>query len=149
MRFTPLTEQQIKALGLITPGDYPFEVIAAEDKVSQSNNDMIKLTLKIWDENGKERQIDDYLLEAMPKKFFHFCRHTGLDEKYQAGSLMAEHCIGKSGYVKIATQKGKKKDDGTYFDDKSGVVDYLPKDTKIAKPATSKAEPGLDDDLPF
>jgi hypothetical protein len=43
VKITPKTEEQIKMERLLPAGDYPFQVLSAEDKRSKNGNDMIAL----------------------------------------------------------------------------------------------------------
>lgn len=125
MKFKSKTEKEIAEENNIPNGDYPFEVIDAQDTKSKKGNDMIALTLRVF-VGDASRQVTDFLLESMPGKLFHFCSYTGLSKQYQEGTLCAEDCLAKSGYLTITTQKGKKKDDSDeYWPDRANVKDYI------------------------
>lgn len=148
----PLTQEELKAGDLIKPGIYDFEVVAAEDAISKAGNEQIKLQLKVWTDNGRERFVFDYLLAAMEFKVGHFAETTGLIKEYQAGTLEASDCYGKSGKCKIYTSKDKTGE----FGDKSAVADYIPGDEVFAKKTQEKVNSSkqknddfLDDPLPF
>lgn len=146
MRFTPLTEQEIYTSLLLPEGSYNFEVITAKEKISKSGREMIELQLKLWGIDGKEHVIFDYLLEAMKFKLIHFCEATGLKEKYGNGNLNATDCEYKTGKVEIIIQSGQTKPDGSKYQDKNSVKDYL----IIEKKVESSTEEFKDDlDLPF
>lgn len=125
MKVTPKTEKELLEMNLIPPGDYAFEVLDAQDKQSKKGSDMIELTLGVFVGDSR-RLITDFLLDAMPGKLFHFCQYTGLAGKYASGDLKAEDCLGKTGFLSIKTQKGKKKDGpgNEYWPDRSSVDDY-------------------------
>lgn len=154
MNFKARTEKEISEMNSIPPGDYPFEVLNAEADQSAKGNDMIKLTLRVF-VGDSARQMNDYLLESMPGKLFHFCSYMGLAKQYEAGTLVAEDCLGKSGFLTVTTSKGKLKDDGSgeYWPDRANVKDYIRnaggvKREVIASPYTKKNE-DLDEDVPF
>jgi len=151
MRFTPKTPEELKTMGLIEEGEYPFEVLEAEEQLSKKGNEMIKLKLKIWDNNGRERTVFDYIMEAMAFKLIHFCDYTGLKDKYEAGSLTADACIGRSGRLHLVVEPGSEKQTGGKYDDKNSVKDYLDASVPASKPGpvANGIEPGFDDDLPF
>jgi hypothetical protein len=148
MRFSPKTKEELATMNLIQPGVYDFEIIEAIDKTSQSGNEMIALKLKVWDHQGHERIVFDYLLESMHFKFFHFAEFTGLMDKYNAGCLMAEHCLGKTGKVDIIIQPDKK---GLY-PDRNSVKDYIDPshvaERKMSELPKAKEEV-FDDEIPF
>lgn len=153
MKFPAKTEKEIAEMNNLPPGDYPFEVLNAVDGKSSKGNDMITLTLRVF-VGDSSRQLNDYLLEAMPGKLFHFCQYTGLADKYAAGTLSADDCLGRTGYLTTGIQKGKEKDDGSgdVWPDRATVKDYIrgefkKKEPVISSPAT--ASPEKDDSIPF
>ncbi len=150
MRFQPKTEEEIQSMNLLEEGTYDFQVIDAIDTLSKANNEMIKLTLKIWDKNGLEKIMDDFLLEKMAFKLRHFSECTGLLEKYETGQMNSHDCIGKSGKLEIKIDKGKpipNDPDGRYFPDKNSVKDYIKQELKEL--STNKDESPFDDEIPF
>jgi hypothetical protein len=156
MRITKKTDEELNAMGLLAPGYYQFEVIEAAETISKAGNEMIKLTLKIWDEHGKERKMFDYLLDSMARKLKHFCVHTGQADKYENASLDANNCYGKTGTVQISIEKGKPNPNGGMYEDRNSVVDYVAgvepsmstplANTRMTAPP---AKPDFDDDVPF
>src|SRR5690348_13902910 len=148
---TPLSQEELKQGDLVKKGEYDFLVVDAQEAVSKSGNDMIKLQLKIWTEDGRERIVFDYLLEALPFKTGHFAESVGLVAKYREGVLLAHDCIDKCGRLKLGIQEDKS---GVY-PPKNNVMDYIPTDEiqaekSAAKVAAAKAgDPDLNDDLPF
>ncbi len=146
----PLTKEQSKMGDLIEPGIYPFEVCDASDEISQKGADMIKLKIRVYLPDGRERIVFDYLMEALEFKFAHFCESTGLWEKYQSGEVSADDCFGRSGEVKIYTQHDKT---GLY-PPRSSVADYMLSEAQEAvkqerKVAAAKKDDFVDSDLPF
>ena len=144
----PLTSKQLKEGDLIPKGIYNFQVMTAEEQISQAGNDMIKLQLKIWLEDGRERTIFDYLLEAMEWKLGHFCEVADLVEQYNAKNVQAVDCIGKCGSLKV----GIKVDKSGQYTDKNTVLDYLPEPKRsLSNPIKSDSgKPDFQDsDIPF
>jgi hypothetical protein len=145
----PLSKEQLKQGDLIEPGIYDFEVIDAEEAISKSGNEMLKLKLKVWDSNGRERILFDYLLESLEWKIGHFAECTGLFDKYQEGVLSANDCIGKSGQCKVYIQVSK----DPQYGDKNSIADYMLTDEQSAAKVKRKAEAAsvdfVDDQLPF
>jgi hypothetical protein len=119
MRFVPKSEDELNPL--LPAGDYDAEVTKAEAAVSQKKNDMIKLTLRIFDHNGGTIIINDYLLEAMLKKLKHFCDSAGLTDIYERGELTPECCHGASVIVKLKI----KHDETGVYPPKNAVDDYV------------------------
>lgn len=141
MKFQPMSDEDIARMNLIQPGQYQYEVISADEKTSAKGNEMIVAQLKIWDQDGKERRLTDWLMPSFPKKLKHFCKASNLLDKYELGDVSAIDCLNKSGVVEIAITKNNKNEDW------NSVTDYLPYTgaTKVVK----KEEPFFNDDLPF
>ena len=150
MNFKSKTEKEIQEENNIPNGDYPFEVIDAQNTKSKAGNDMIALTLRVFVGESSRQQMD-WLLESMPGKLFHFCSYTGLAKQYQDGSLSAEDCLGKSGFLTIGTQKGKKKDDSDeYWPDRPTVKDYIRNAGGVKKDVIAAPDKAVEkDDVPF
>lgn len=143
MKVTQRTDQELQNMNLIDPGQYPFEIIESVQRLSKSGNEMIALKLKIWDINGHERIVFDYLLDSMAHKVKSFCRSVGLLDKYESGELLPTDCLGKCGSLNLVIQKDKT---GQYSD-RNSVKDYL-NETIVAKAKPAETE-FKDDDIPF
>ena len=154
MKFQPKSEKEVAEAGLLPIGEYPFEVIAAEDKASKAGNDMVELTVKVYDIDGVGHSIFDYLVDTDKSayKTRHFAETTGLMPNYETGNLPAGIMIGKSGYCKVVIRKDKTGE----YPDRNGIADYIkPKNATAATPAPRAAAPLRpqtaiqDDDIPF
>lgn len=104
MRIQPKTEAEISADGLFPAGVYTFEVMKAEETTSKAGNDMIALTLKVYNEDDGFTLVNDYLLESIAYKLRHFCETIGLLPQYESGTLDANEMIKQAGKVKIAIE---------------------------------------------
>lgn len=145
MRFNVKSDEELAVMNLVPDGQYQFEVIKAEDTQSKSGNDMIKLQLKVWDLEGREHTIFDYLLEAMPKKLKHFAKHLGLIAKYESGELLADDCVGKCGTLDLVIQEDKT---GKY-PPRNSVADYVEKKDFVNHGSTVKEDDLFNDTIPF
>lgn len=145
MKFTPKTDDELNSMNLIQEGNYNFEVLEAKSQLSKSGNEMIKVKLGLWDNNGVMRVMFDYLLEAMAHKLHHFCDSTGLREKYNSGELNDTDCLSKTGTVHIVIEKGKEKPEGGNYPDRNSVKDYLTKSDSVEV----KKDHFINDDVPF
>jgi hypothetical protein len=147
MKFTPKTEAEIREAGLLPAGEYPFEVIDAQDTQSKAGNEMISLKLRVWRPDGTTVQMRDWLLDAIEYKLRHFCDTTGLLAVYGLGDLTADHCIGKTGTVKVGVQDDDK------YGPQNAVKDYTPAGAAVApakvKVAAVAVTQPADDDIPF
>jgi hypothetical protein len=156
MNFTAKTEKQLVEERLIPDGVYPFEVISAEDKKSKKGNDMIEMEVRLFMPDGTSRSMTDWIMEKMAFKLFHFCAYTGLSQKYDAGTLQSQDCVGRTGFAKVGIQadkSGQYPDRNTIADyvrtpemKKNGVVASKPEQTGTSPLVRNEA---LDEDVPF
>jgi hypothetical protein len=122
-KYTPKSDAELSSAKLIPDGIYNFEVMSAVHHISKTGNESIKLYLKIWDNDGKERFIYDYLSDSVSFHFKlkHFCMGTGLKGKYDANTFNENDCQCMTGKLKIGKYKDRN-DNGT---EKNTVLDYL------------------------
>jgi len=131
---------------LLAPGEGDFEVLKSELKQSKAGNAYISLILKVWDKNGRQGTVFDYLMSyAMKHKLKNFCYATGLNHNYDQGYLEPENCMGKSGKLILGIEKDEK---GVYKD-KNRVMDYICSENKPSKDDKKEELNPLDDDIPF
>jgi hypothetical protein len=141
-----LDENEIEeAMGLIKDGTYAFEVIKAIKKVTGENakepgQPMIELQIKVWDNEGKEFLMRDWLLFS-GKNFMRlklFWESVGHPELCN-GRISPSMCLGQSGFLK--TKVGKDKNGNP----QAKIMDYVV--VKTEKP--TKNNDDLDDDITF
>lgn len=149
-KYTPKTEEEVLTEGLIQAGVYDFEIAGAEDAVSSKGNDMIKLSINLFDSEGKPRGLTDYLTFNYQRKLRHAADACKILTIYEDGSLAAEHFIGKTGKLELQIKKGDKKPDGGDYPDKNDVKDYIKRDSGVYdKTNLTVPTPPLDDEIPF
>ena len=153
MRFTPKTEQQIAEENLVPDGLYDFEVATSEEKVSKSGNDMIVVTLKVYDVTGRFVLVTDYLLESFLPKLLAFCKETGLRSSYDDGTLSSDDLPNRTGKVQIAVeQKGDypAKNVVKWYGEKTKRAEDMPKE-ELPPPSQRKSQQPVleEDDIPF
>ncbi len=145
MDFSPKTEKEIQESMLLPAANYDFDVLNAEDLISKSGNPMIKLTIGVYVDGMVRNRIFDYLLPAMEAKLRHFCDTVGLLAKYQAGTLEAADCVGRSGMAKIAIDPEK-----NGYPAKNVVRDYVCRPAKpLGAPNIQTPSPVDEGDIPF
>ena len=142
---------QIKKDLLLPDGQYPFVVLDAKEKVSQSGFDMLCLKLALI--VGDRRVVHWVNLMLMPKMFWmieHFCKSTGMPEKIELGRLTADDCFGKEG-VLLLEQKANFKTG----DMENATKDFVKPEevAAAAEPAPAPAAPSapenfFNDDIP-
>jgi hypothetical protein len=152
MKFIPrdCTEKQIQESALIPNGDYDFEIVKATEKKSKAGNIMMELKLKVWDSNGKERFMFDFLLtdtDMMMFKFKHFCESVGLQSQFELGEVTEGDCLNKSGRVRIFIQQDK----SGQYGPRNSVKDYLSVTGSVSSKSdiSGKNDPFQDSDIPF
>lgn len=143
--YNPVTEEEIGQIQkefeeerVWPDGIYNFEVLDFKSFVSEkSNNQVIKLVLRIFHPNGKHREQWDWLVntKSMQFKTKHFCDTTGLAKVYQDKAFRPEMVLGKSGKVILGSGKNDK------GEKVNRVVDYQKVDVSQDKP--------FNDEIPF
>lgn len=147
MRFTPKSEKEIVEMGLLPKGEYSFDVISCEERVSKKGAPMLVLTLKLYDQSLQPRgRVTDYLLESMPHKLRHAAYGCGIGDKYETGDLEPHDFNNATGVVRVGIQQDKT---GQY-PDKNVVLDYLDQ-TKVPVQKIEKNFQNFqaDEDVPF
>lgn len=148
LNFKPKTESDLKRASLAPAGEYPFDVLQASEEVSKkTGNPMIKVKLGIYNGDRIGAHVFDYLITTMEAKLRHFCDTTGLLAKYEAGTLCAQDCMGRSGTVRLVID-----DKDPAYEPKNAVKDYVPRKAKALR---AELPPGVaqklndDSDIPF
>lgn len=150
MKITPKTDAELKASNLLPAGKYPFEISGAIDAVSKTSGlPMIKLTVRAFDDENKIHLMTDYLSssEKAAFKVKNVCKACGLLEQYEAGDVLPDMFIGKTGYLNIIVEE----DDtyGTQNKIKDYVVSEEPFKTNKVANKNKLAEVLEGDDIPF
>ena len=149
--FTPLTDDELDAIDLIPQGVYDFEVIKSTRRTSKAGNPMAELQLNVWDNEGKQHIVFDYLvfsnINLYIRKLSHFCKATGLEAEYKRG-LIPEILEKYSGKVEIGIQDEQPKSTGGFYPKKNIVLDYVKRDAE-ASTTKPKEEEFVDSDIPF
>lgn len=153
--FPPLSDDELD--DIVVEGDYNFEVIKSERKMSKAGNPMAQLRIKFWDNNDKPHTVFDYLVFShVPlniKKISRFCKSVGLDKEYAAGCL-PDDLFGYGGKVKIGIQEESMNPNGGFYPKKNIVIDYLKKvsHAELVKKAEAQSflpDKEFDDEIPF
>lgn len=158
------TEEQVS--NLIPDGIYEFEVMEFHD-TDQHNNPlmtkgnpekgtkperMIMIKLKIWDHNGSERRITDWIIlnSQWAYKFRHFCDAIGELARYESKQFEGRLSIGKMGKLKLYRAKSKdpKYQDSNKIGDYIRLSDQKPP-TKAQLEREEANKPFFSDDVPF
>jgi len=146
MKFTPISEADAATAGLWPSKIYDFEVIESADETSNAGNEMIKLNVAIFNDEGKHRKIFDYLVasEKTQYKVRHFAAATGLLPLYEKGELRAEDCMHKTGRCQVRLEPAAKG-----YPAKNTIGDYVPVVAGAPLIASKAPEEMQDDEIPF
>lgn len=157
-----LTEEEVQKerYQLMENGIYDAVVDLATPKVSKnSGNQMIELSLTIYDKNGCSKTMKDYLIatKSMAWKTKHFCDSAGLEEQYKSGTFDANLADRKCVKVSIKTQDGQEipvdklngKPYGSKYPMKNVIEDYVVVEGEAKFLAPKAAAQDLGDDIPF
>jgi hypothetical protein len=120
MDFTPQSEEDI--LNLLPDGEYEFLVKASEKHLSKSGNLSTKLTLSVYDAQGRDHTTFCYLSPNFMFLLKHFCDATGLEDAYATGKVTPEMCLNRTGKCKVIIEQPA---EGTNFLPKNVVKDFL------------------------
>jgi len=104
MGYTPKSEEQLAEEGLLADGIYDYEIFSAEEKISKAGNDMYVLGLHIFDNEGGQRTITDYIALGSnygERKLRHACDASNMIAVYESGNLVAEDFLNKTGKLTI------------------------------------------------
>ena len=156
MRVTPVTKEVADASGGSEPfraGDYDLMVYKAEETISKSGNEMLKLELHVYARDGYKRTVFDYILssDSAQWKARHMMESIGLARRYDQGIIEPHEIEGKPGRCKIKVQPATGE-----WPAKNSIVDYLvPSQADAAAPrarqpaAAPTGADNLDDEIPF
>jgi hypothetical protein len=149
MKFNPKSKEEAMSAGLLPKGNYPFVVKNATEEVSKSGNSMVKLILCVWDENGREHTLFDYLMESIEYKLHHFCYAIGLEDISLTGEFDCHRVIGTQGVCKIYIKEDKTGE----YPPKNAIADYVLKEKnkneKEIKGSKESKEEFIDSEIPF
>ena len=157
MQFNSKSREELARESLTPPGEYDFEIISAEETTSKKGNEMIKLKLRVFVENG-EIHVYDYLVAGMEYKLANFCDAIGRSDDYDDGEINADNLVGCAGKLKLVIEEAEKdKDTGevkwpaknvvkTYIAGKKGQEKMAERRVKTAPTAAVKTD---DEEIPF
>lgn len=159
-----MTEQEALAerYQLLNEGIYEGVVTSSTDTQSSTGNPMMDITITVYDKNGKEYNVRDFLVftKNMMWKVISFCNSAGLSKEYEQGALCSSLVINKKLFVKVAIEEGREipedklkgKPQGSKYPDKNKIAEYRVTDNnedKKEKSNTVSDSDFKDDDLPF
>lgn len=152
MRITPISEEEADAQSsnLLPPGTYDYEIRDASEETSAAGNEMIRVEVFIFSQDGSRRLVWDYLVgsEKAAWKVRRFASSCGLLEQYEKGMLIAPEIVGRTGKCVVAIRPARDQ-----YPPQNTIRDYV-KAAGAPSPAPRKpvhagAGSDLDDEIPF
>jgi hypothetical protein len=155
--YTPVTleEAMQDRFQLLKEGIYDAVIESAQDRQSSTGNPMLDMTVTVYDENGKEHNVRDFLVftKTMMWKVIHCAESAGILKLYEEGKFCSDSIQGCRVKVKIGIEEGsiipedklKSSPVGSKYPDKNKIEDYLSLETLTN---SDKGEL-IDDDVPF
>lgn len=152
MQFIPLSENELQMASLLPEGSYRYSVYKAEDKLSHAGNEYTAITLKVWDNEGKEHLV--FTNMSLIKLLKHFCDVNGMFDQYNSGNISAHEFVDKNeGRVLLGVEGEKPDGKGGMYKAKNIVKDYIGSaQASLTAPlmSPSKGQDFVDDkDIPF
>lgn len=160
MQFEPKTREQAEKesqFPVWNAGNYDFEIAKADAQTSKKGNEMIKLTLNVYNDVGESQMVFDYLMPAFPVKLIDACEAMGLMQEYDSGTLEPYKLEGKKGTLRLAIKpKSTNKKTGEEYPERNEVNTYIvglapAKQSQASAPFTPGTDKAanLDDEIPF
>lgn len=139
MRYDPKSEVDNN---LLPDGEYEAVVMVANEKVSQTGNEMIEIMLEVYRPDGGKSSAFDYLVSSAKTlwKVRQFCESAGID--YMGGQLEADELVNLNVRVALVTEEQKG------YRPKNKVVEYLLRNGKTPVAAGAGPPAHGDEDLP-
>ena len=157
MQFNSKSREDLAKASLTPPGEYDFEIMRAEETTSKKGNEMIKLKLRVFVENG-EIHVYDYIVGGMEYKLANFCDAIGRSDDYDDGEIKADNLEGCAGKLKLVIEEAVKDEDTgevkwpaknavkTYLAGKKGQEKMAERRVKTAPKAAVNTD---DEEIPF
>lgn len=107
---------------LLRSGVYDALIREAVEKESKRGNEMIDVSVVVYDGEGGEREFRDFLTNTTlgALKLRHACEAVGAISKYESGDISASDFAGRNVRVKIGTEKRRG------WPDRNVIEDYAP-----------------------
>lgn len=158
-QYQVMTEQQAmnERFQLLKEGIYDAVITASQDTMSSKGSPMMDMTVSVFDENGKQVDVRDFLVFTKPMmwKIIHFASSAGIMKEYEMRRMCSQVAINRRVQVHIGIDQGKEipqdklqgKPLGSKYPDKNKVIDYIKKEDQNQPEV--KGTNFQDDDVPF
>lgn len=126
MIFEPLTDEQIESQKKrLIPGMADFEILDAKEKTSKSGNPMIEVILRVWDSEGTQGQLKDFLPSNVQWKIKSILQAINKGDLYQTGNVTSLDLVMGCGKCMLGMEKSR----DPQFPDQIRVKEYLSLET--------------------
>jgi hypothetical protein len=148
------TEEELDSGGFKgAEGEADFVISSAQESISKSGNEMIKIGVKVWDKNGEEGVVLDYLVGTVAFKIKQICESIGKPEWYSAElDLTPEMLEGMGGKCILKIEKSTNPE----YSDSTKIKSYIahsgepvPERAVVSKKEAAVSDISFDDDMPF
>lgn len=92
----------------LKPGRADFQIVAATECLSKNGNNMLKLQVRVWDCEGEEGTIFDYITSNAQWKIKQLLEAVGQGEQYETGEINSHSLENKSGKCVLLINKDPK-----------------------------------------
>lgn len=150
MRFQVLSDEELEKKKVkLKVGICSFEILKAEDHKTEAGNESIKLIVKVYDIEGNEATVFEYIGQNAQWKLKQLLSSIGKNDLYKSGDINPSDLEGGSGKCLVYLNK----DRSGQFKDSFKIKEYYPDETGSNKAPVKKAELPVptpdDDDIPF
>lgn len=152
-------EAQKARFQLLEDGTYKGIIEHIEHKPSASGNPMLALKIRVWNEDGSPKEINDWitLIPSMMWKLRHLCISAGLLKEFEDKTFKPEMLEGREVMLKIKFKAGTAipenklngKTPGEKYPDRNAVDDYVELLKNSGMKPLPEAKDDFNDEIPF
>lgn len=136
----PITYEAKDASKAWPAGDYDATLVKVEDAISKtSGNEMQKWTIKVYNSQGKETTIFNYVTGAFPLSIKFLAKALGKEDDFKANRFQADDYVGSNFRVTLSVE-----DNGEYGE-QNKIKAWLPKATGSSSKSNGSNKSTLDD----
>jgi hypothetical protein len=166
MKFTPQSEDELyaeaeKAKEKFAP--WPADTVCDYDilhvkdikkdgspAIDKNGNEFLIADIRIFNDAGEQRDLTHNLGAWNKWHLKRICDANNMEDRYLSGQIDTYDLQGKTGKCIIGIEKGQPKGDGTFYNDKNVIKEFLKPSAPIGKTSTTKqTEYELNDEIPF
>lgn len=140
MRFIPVSPEEFKKKAVkLKAGDADFEIIGVEDSETKNKKPMMKVKCRVWDCEGREGVLIDYVTNDSQWKIKQILDSIGASAMYELGDVNEGVLVGRGGKLLLYTKNDPQ------YGEQTKIKSYYAMQVKKENPKSSKS----DEDIPF